>query len=1002
LPPLKPTKRLEVLWKTAAKHFRDLALDESHIAMSIADRRGAVPTHVFTAGTHAQMTLQQVYDLLPPAPSPETVRLSGLAADCWARRLAGVIHLYFDLTEASRHKLRAAAAAKGRDAAASSGQLSKTAPAPAPIPPASSRAGASSGNGGGGGGVSAASKLRGAKAAGPGSLWRQKEVDRRKGKRILSSDAVTRPTSVSVLRSALLNARGPPPPPRNLPRRTALSQQTPPWVLAVCLAAQAPPPAASSEGTVPPSSAEGSALNDGARRVAAPGAIRPQSAQSAQPAKGPITDLERGAAPAAGRGAHDASGGEASFPSDPATHRQSMLMQASDVASTDVYAAADMPGGASSWSLLRACRGIGGHSSGDASLPLDQPRSSGQQAGSDDRCDHTTGTQAGPGVTPPPASVSGEAEPRRSFARLGSLLSSASGLGGASLSHPPNGSAQPSLGGASAQARSGSHVIGNTSACEDGSRSCGDGGASRGVTAPSLASALPSGGSRVASQRCSAQAPPLFSCGVQLGTAMGMSGPLPGAELSVGAVERMLFDERSQSLAHSEGQAGHAGKGGDHASTSSFDIPKPTREQSSLRFQLRLSDALKSVSTPSCQAEASSRQEEGRMIHMGQSAAAIGSDGQPTRAAPVAQTACLVAADAKDAGAAVDTPAQAQAPLHGGSTDDDDACAAESRPMISAQDTSDGLHGQACGSAEVADPSAHEEAHSALAAAADMLKPESDATAPPIPSAPQREEPEANATEQAAADSDAEAADDLAAMLGSESDSDEDDWEAEWNSAEQEVREEDQARAAAAEGSGARRGRSKSKEASPFKSPRKSPRRGGVAQEMQGARTPPSSRNRAGRKAPGTSERSAGLPSNTAVPPSSMPSPGRAQLSTHNGAPLPSDDSDDDRPVAELLSEWTRGDQALDTTASRSLAGKRPLAGGGAASSPKRGRSTSDFVQDGRVTGSAPLPPLSPITAPLDAELDAQLQSQGRELFLSGIANEQSCTASCDGGASRK
>jgi hypothetical protein len=171
--------------------------------MSIADRRGAVPTHVFTAGTHAQMTLQQVYDLLPPAPSPETVRLSGLAADCWARRLAGVIHLYFDLTEASRHKLRAAAAAKGRDAAASSGQLSKTAPAPAPIPPASSRAGAScSGNGGGGGGVSAASKLRGAKAAGPGSLWRQKEVDRRKGERILSSDAVTRPTSVSVLRSA--------------------------------------------------------------------------------------------------------------------------------------------------------------------------------------------------------------------------------------------------------------------------------------------------------------------------------------------------------------------------------------------------------------------------------------------------------------------------------------------------------------------------------------------------------------------------------------------------------------------------------------------------------------------------------------------------------------------------------------------------------------------------------------------------------------------------------
>ena len=72
MPPLKPTKRLEVLWKTAAKHFRDLALDESHIAMSIADRRGAVPTHVFTAGTHAQMTPLPCYtpgtDIVLPPP----------------------------------------------------------------------------------------------------------------------------------------------------------------------------------------------------------------------------------------------------------------------------------------------------------------------------------------------------------------------------------------------------------------------------------------------------------------------------------------------------------------------------------------------------------------------------------------------------------------------------------------------------------------------------------------------------------------------------------------------------------------------------------------------------------------------------------------------------------------------------------------------------------------------------------------------------------------------
>ena len=226
-PPLKPAKRLEVLWKTTAKHFKELALNESDIVISIAERRGASPTQSFTAAMHAQMTLQQVFDLLPPAPSAESMRLSGIHADCWAQRLPSVVHLYFDFTEAVRHRLRAAAAAK--DVSASSGKqpthAAGHAPAAAPAassgssittasaassPPWSSASGsittlpkAGGGAGAGGGSAGVASKLRGAKGAGPGSLWRQKEVDRRKCERILSSD-ITRPIPVRL--SPLENA----------------------------------------------------------------------------------------------------------------------------------------------------------------------------------------------------------------------------------------------------------------------------------------------------------------------------------------------------------------------------------------------------------------------------------------------------------------------------------------------------------------------------------------------------------------------------------------------------------------------------------------------------------------------------------------------------------------------------------------------------------------------------------------------------------------------------
>ena len=135
LPPQQPTKRLDVLWKTAAKHFEGLALHESDIVLSIAERRGAFPAQSFTTAAHAQMTLQQAYALLPPAPSAEAkqaMQFSGLPADCWAQRLPSVVHLYFDVSEAVRSRLRVAGAAASDIGAPGGMQPSHAAAAPAP------------------------------------------------------------------------------------------------------------------------------------------------------------------------------------------------------------------------------------------------------------------------------------------------------------------------------------------------------------------------------------------------------------------------------------------------------------------------------------------------------------------------------------------------------------------------------------------------------------------------------------------------------------------------------------------------------------------------------------------------------------------------------------------------------------------------------------------------------------------------------------------------------
>lgn len=203
-PPLKPTKRLESLWKTTAKHFAQLSVGEAGIVFHIAERRGGPPMRTFMLDTHAQATLAYVCNQLPAAPSCDVIKRSGVSQDEYAKRQPGWLHLYFDMSEDAIQQMRATVA-KQQDAQATS-RLAAVEPAAPNLSGHCSTEQTSQqqeeqqqqkqaqhrSNIGG-----TLLKLRAAKGGGPGSLWRQKEVDRRKGERMLSNDS-SRSTPVRI------------------------------------------------------------------------------------------------------------------------------------------------------------------------------------------------------------------------------------------------------------------------------------------------------------------------------------------------------------------------------------------------------------------------------------------------------------------------------------------------------------------------------------------------------------------------------------------------------------------------------------------------------------------------------------------------------------------------------------------------------------------------------------------------------------------------------------
>ena len=106
-PPLKPSKKLEAIWKTLAKHFAMLELSDRDIMLNISTRRDAPPVVSFEHSTHASITLERAYQLLPKEFPPESQNEDLTFKKGWAIRSADFLHLFYSLTPDALQRLEA-------------------------------------------------------------------------------------------------------------------------------------------------------------------------------------------------------------------------------------------------------------------------------------------------------------------------------------------------------------------------------------------------------------------------------------------------------------------------------------------------------------------------------------------------------------------------------------------------------------------------------------------------------------------------------------------------------------------------------------------------------------------------------------------------------------------------------------------------------------------------------------------------------------------------------
>ena len=76
-PPLKPSKKFEVVWKTLGKQFATLGLDDADFVIHMAVRNNSEPLSTYTLDKHAKLTLDAVYQMLPATIPPESRDAAG-------------------------------------------------------------------------------------------------------------------------------------------------------------------------------------------------------------------------------------------------------------------------------------------------------------------------------------------------------------------------------------------------------------------------------------------------------------------------------------------------------------------------------------------------------------------------------------------------------------------------------------------------------------------------------------------------------------------------------------------------------------------------------------------------------------------------------------------------------------------------------------------------------------------------------------------------------------
>jgi len=163
----KATKTLASLWKQLSKHLDSAKIEEADITFHVCEQQGSQPIHTFTHDSDRSRTLAQVFELLPhKAPHEDACPKSQMPV-----RQSDFVHLHFSISTQATERLKALhtctkppACAPESDAAA---QIDLGLDSKRPIVAKPSR--------------------------GAGAAWRQKEVDRRKGERLLVGETNEQP-----------------------------------------------------------------------------------------------------------------------------------------------------------------------------------------------------------------------------------------------------------------------------------------------------------------------------------------------------------------------------------------------------------------------------------------------------------------------------------------------------------------------------------------------------------------------------------------------------------------------------------------------------------------------------------------------------------------------------------------------------------------------------------------------------------------------------------------